>query len=45
MPELRKTYPDGLFYLTFTVVGWADIFTRAIYKDELVKNLKILSGT
>jgi len=39
MSELRKTYAGGLFYLTFTVVGWADVFTRKIYTDELVKNL------
>ena len=39
MSELRKTYAEGLFYLTFTVVGWADVFTRKIYTDELVKNL------
>lgn len=39
MSELRKTYSGGLFYLTFTVVGWADVFTRRIYTDELIKNL------
>ncbi len=40
MSELRKTYSGGLFFLTFTVVGWADVFTRKIYTDELIKNLK-----
>jgi putative transposase len=40
MSELRKTYSGGLFYLTFTVVGWADVFTRNIYTDELIKNLQ-----
>ena len=30
----------GYFFLTFTVVGWADVFTRKIYTDELIKNLK-----
>jgi putative transposase len=39
MSELRKTYTGGLFYLTFTVVGWADVFTQKMYTDELVKNL------
>ena len=39
MSELRKTYAEGLFYLTFTVVGWADVFIRKSYTDELVKNL------
>ncbi len=40
MSELRKTYGDGLFYLTFTVVGWVDVFTRPLYTDEIVKSLK-----
>lgn len=39
MSELRKTYAGGLFYLTFTVVAWADVFTRRLYTEELVKNL------
>ena len=40
MSELRKTYSGGLFYLTFTVVGWADVFTRRLYTEELIKNIK-----
>lgn len=40
MSELRKTYGDGLFYLTFTVVGWVDVFTRSLYTDEIVESLK-----
>lgn len=40
MSELRKTFPDGLFFLTFIVVGWADVFTRKLYTDELIKNLQ-----
>ncbi|MBC2844630.1 REP-associated tyrosine transposase [Winogradskyella flava] len=27
-------------YLTFTVVEWVDVFTRQIYKDIIIKNLK-----
>lgn len=40
MSELRKTYSCGLFYLTFTVVGWADVFTRRLYIEELIKSIK-----
>lgn len=40
MSELRKTYGDGLFYLTFTVAGWVDAFTRTLYTDEIVESLK-----
>lgn len=28
--------PQGLYFLTFQVVGWADIFTRKIYRDILI---------
>ncbi len=30
----------GLHFLTFTVVGWVDVFTREIYKKVLVDSLK-----
>lgn len=28
--------PQGLYFLTFQVVGWADVFTRKIYRDILI---------
>jgi len=31
--------PDGIFFTTFSVVGWVDIFTRNIYKDIYVDSL------
>jgi REP element-mobilizing transposase RayT len=31
---------DGLFYLTFQIVGWVDIFTRKIYRDISIESLK-----
>jgi len=31
---------DGLYYLTFQVVGWVDIFTRKSYRDIVVDSLK-----
>ncbi len=40
MSELRKTYEGGLFFMTLTVVGWLDVFTRPIYVDEIIKSLK-----
>lgn len=40
MSELRKTYEGGLFYLTLSVVGWLDVFTRPIYTEELIKSIK-----
>ncbi len=29
----------GLYFLTFQVVGWADIFSRKVYRDILIDNL------
>lgn len=40
MSELRKTYPGGLFYLTFSVASWTNVFTRGLYTNELIKNIK-----
>lgn len=40
MSELRKTYPGGVFFITLTVVGWIDVFSRPAYADILFKNLK-----
>jgi putative transposase len=35
MPEGRYKIRDqeGVYYLTFTVVNWIDVFTRKRYKD------------
>lgn len=39
MSEYRKTTPDDLYFVTLTLMGWIDLFTRRIYKDILVANL------
>lgn len=39
MSEKYKTYKGGLFFITLTVVGWIDVFTRKEYAEEVVKNL------
>lgn len=31
--------PKGLYFATFTVVEWLDVFTRNIYKDILLESL------
>ncbi len=40
----RKGYIIGdqqaMYYLTFTVVGWIDIFTRQCYRDIVIESLK-----
>lgn len=40
MSDLRKANYDGLFFVTLTVVGWVDIFSRKTYGHILIKNLK-----
>lgn len=32
--------PDGVYFVTFAVVDWVDVFTRKEYKDILIENLK-----
>lgn len=36
MSEKYKTHEDGLYFVSFSVVGWIDVFTRRIYQDLLV---------
>lgn len=39
MSEKYKTYEDGLYFITFSVVGWIDVFTRRIYQDILIDSI------
>ena len=36
--KIKKT--NDLYFVTFTVVYWVDIFTRQVYRDILIDNLK-----
>ena len=40
MSERYKTYDGGLFFVTLTVVGWIDLFTRHEYAEEFLDNLR-----
>jgi hypothetical protein len=31
---------SGLYYLTFQIVQWADLFTRQVYRDIVIDSLK-----
>ncbi len=31
---------DGLYFLTFQIVDWIDLFTRKIYRDILIESFK-----
>ena len=37
--KYRFHNPDGLYFITFAVQGWVDVFTRNEYKDILVDSL------
>ncbi|WP_460686085.1 REP-associated tyrosine transposase [Niabella aquatica] len=30
---------EGLYFMTFTVVGWIDLFSRQLYRDIFIKNM------
>lgn len=32
--------PEGIYFVTFTVVGWVDVYSRSIYSELIIKNLK-----
>lgn len=32
--------PDGLYFITSTVVEWVDVFTKSIYMDTILDSLK-----
>ena len=36
----KITEKDGLYFLTFQIVGWVDIFTRKKYKDIAIESFK-----
>ena len=40
MSERYKSYEGGLFFVTLTVVGWVDVFTRAAYADVFLESLR-----
>jgi putative transposase len=40
MSELRKANYDAVFFITLTVVGWVDVFTRKVYCEELIRNIQ-----
>ena len=40
MSERYKTHEEGLFFVTLTVVGWVDLFTRAEYAEVFLESLR-----
>ena len=40
MSEKRKANTNHCYFITLTVVGWIDVFTRKLYNQILISNLK-----
>ncbi len=36
--------PDGIYFVSFAVVGWVDVFTRAVYRDLFLESLIFCRG-
>ncbi|UII20319.1 REP-associated tyrosine transposase [Fulvivirga ligni] len=36
----RISNPEGIYFITFAVVEWVDVFTRRVYMDILIDSLK-----
>lgn len=32
--------PDGIYFITFAVIEWVDVFSRKIYRDEVIKSIR-----
>ena len=39
MSESYKIHSDGLYFVSFSVVGWMDVFIRRAYQDILVDSI------
>lgn len=39
MSDSYKIVADGLYFVTFSIVGWLDVFTRRDYQDELCESI------
>lgn len=40
MSESYKTHCDGLYFVTFAVVCWADVFVRVEYQNILIESIE-----
>ncbi len=38
--EKHTIKKEASYFLTLTVVGWADVFTRPVYKDAIIESLR-----
>ena len=38
--KYKVNNPNGIYFITCTIIGWVDLFTRPEYKDILIQSLK-----
>jgi len=38
--QYQARNPEGIYFLTFTIVDWVDIFTRSSYKEIILDSLR-----
>ena len=38
--KYKATDPEGIYFVTTTVVGWIDVFTRVEQKNVLIDSLR-----
>jgi hypothetical protein len=39
MSEVYKKHNDGLYFISFSVMGWIDVFTRRPYQEILINSI------
>ncbi len=37
--KYKFSNPDGIYFITFSVVDWVDVFTRDVYRDIFINSL------
>ena len=38
--KYKATEPEGIYFVTLTIVGWIDVFTRVEQKRVLIESLR-----
>lgn len=36
----NRISPNGIYFLTTTVIEWVDVFSRQVYRDIIIESLK-----
>lgn len=36
--KYKSNNPDGIYFVSFALIGWIDVFTRQVYRDLLLES-------